>query len=268
MDDLHYLGGDVFLNVVWHGDAVVAVLVHLHSGVHGLEEAALIDARQDKAALVQGLRSLGAGADADGRERMPHAGEKAALLRQGAAVTDHGEGVHLQAVVVVEAQGLVLDHPLVQLEAGLLQALSAPGMAAVQHGHVVLLRHLIDGREKAGEILFRIDVLLPMGGKQDVLALLQPQAGVDIAGLDFRQVLVEHLGHGAAGDVHPLLGQNYCRHPASAKYIPGQGNSTPCRNYQPSPQPPQKIIGFKIFHHYHVKFSSSKIKVNKIFSFS
>ena len=170
-----------------------------------------VNACQNKAALVQGLRTLGAGADADGRERMPHAGEKAALLRQGSAVTDHGESVHLQTVVVVEAQGLMLNHPAVQLEAGLLQTLLTPGMAAVQHGHIVLFRHLVDGREKAGEILLRVDVLLPVGGKQNVLALFQSQAGVDVAGFDFGQVVVEHFGHGAAGDVGALLGQAVLR---------------------------------------------------------
>ena len=108
-----------------------------------------IDACQDETALVQGLGPLRGGADAHRRERVPHAGEEAALLRQSAAVADHSEGVHLQAVVVVETQGLVLDHPLVQGEAGLLQTLFAPGMAAVQHGHVILLRHFIDGSEQA-----------------------------------------------------------------------------------------------------------------------
>ena len=123
----------------------------------------------------------------------------------------HGEGVHLQAVVVVEAQRLMLDHPLVQLETGLLQTLFAAGMAAVQHGHIVLLRHFIDGGEKAHEILLRVDVLLPVGGKQNVLALFQSQAGVDVAGFDFGQVVVEHFGHGAAGDVGALLGQAVLR---------------------------------------------------------
>ena len=166
-----------------------------------------VDACQDKAAFVQRLGTLGGGADAHRRERVPHAGEKAALLGQSAAVADHGEGVHLQAVVVVEAQGVMLDHPLVQGEAGLLQALLAPRVAAVQHRHVVLFRHLVDGRKEAYEVLLRVDILLPVGGKQNVLALFQPQAGVDIAGLDFGQVVVEHLGHGAAGDVGALLGQ-------------------------------------------------------------
>ena len=170
-----------------------------------------IDACQDKATLVQSLGPLRGSADTHRRERVPHAGEEAALLGQSAAVADHGEGVHLQAVVVVEAQGLMLDHPLVQLEAGLLQTLFAAGMAAVQHGHVVLLRHFIDGSKEAYEVLLRVDVLLPVGGEQNVLALFQSQAGVDIAGLDFLQVLVEHFGHGAAGDVGALLGQAVLR---------------------------------------------------------
>ena len=170
-----------------------------------------INACQDKATFVQSLRALGGGADAHRWKRVPHAGEEAALLRQGTAVADHGEGVHLQAVVVVEAQGLVLDHPLVQLEAGLLQTLFAAGMAAVQHGHVVLLSHFVDGSEEAHEILLRVDVLLPVGGEQNVLALFQSQAGVDVAGFDFFQILVEHFGHGAAGDVGALLGQAVLR---------------------------------------------------------
>ena len=170
-----------------------------------------IDACQNKAALVQSLGALRGGADAHRRERVPHAGEETALLGQSAAVADHSEGVHLQAVVVVETQGLVLDHPLVQLEAGLLQTLFAAGMAAVQHGHVILLRHFVDGRKEAYKVLLRVDVLLPVGGKQNVLALFQSQAGVNVAGLDFLQVLVEHFGHGAAGDVGALLGQAVLR---------------------------------------------------------
>lgn len=176
----------------------------------------LIDARQDEAALVQGLRALGGGADANRRKGVAHTGEEAALLRQGAGIRDHSESVHLQAVVVVETQGLVLDYPAIQRETALLQPLFAAGMAAVQNGHIVFLRHLVDGCEEAHEILFRVDVLLPVGGEQNVLALFQSQACVDVAGLDFLQVLVEHLCHGAAGDVHPLLGQA-----ALVKVLPG-----------------------------------------------
>ena len=215
LDNLHHFGGDVFLHVVRYGDTVVAILVHLHGGVHGLEEAVRIDACQDETALVQSLGALRGGADTHRRERVSYAGEETALLGQSAAVADHSEGVHLQAVVVVEAQGLVPDHPAVQLETGLLQTLFAPGMAAVQHRHIVLLRHFVDGSEEAHEILLCVDVLLPVGGEKDVPTLFQPQAGVDIAGLDFRKVLVEHFGHGAAGDVGALLGQAVLRQVAA-----------------------------------------------------
>ena len=166
-----------------------------------------IDACQDETSLIQSFGPLRGGADTHRREGVPHAGEKAALLGQGAAVADHGEGVHLQAVVVVEAQRLVLDDPLVQWEAGLVQPLLAPGMAAIQHGHIVLLGHFVDGGKQAHEVLLRVDILLPVGGEQNVLAFGEPQPGVDVAGFDFGKVLVEHLRHGAAGDVGPLFGQ-------------------------------------------------------------
>lgn len=83
-------------------------MVHLHSGVHGLQKAALVNAGEDEAGLVKGLGTLGAGADAHCRERMADAREEAALLRQSAAVADHSEGVHLEAVVVVESERFVL----------------------------------------------------------------------------------------------------------------------------------------------------------------
>ena len=65
---------------------MVAVLVHLHRRVHRLKQALRIDACEDEAALVQRFRALRGGADAHRRERMSHAGEEAALLRQRAAV--------------------------------------------------------------------------------------------------------------------------------------------------------------------------------------
>ena len=36
LDDFNYLGGNVFLNVVRHGDAVITVLGHLNGGVNRL----------------------------------------------------------------------------------------------------------------------------------------------------------------------------------------------------------------------------------------
>lgn len=83
----------------------------------GLQQPLLGDAGEREARLVQRLRALGGGADAHRRERAADAGEEARLLGQGAGVRHHREGVHLQAVVVVEAHGLVHANPRVQLEA-------------------------------------------------------------------------------------------------------------------------------------------------------
>ena len=123
LDELDDLRRDVLVGVVRHGDPVVPVPVHLHGRVHGLQQRALVDAGQDEAALVEGLGPLGRGPDAHGRERVSHALEEAALLRQRAAVAHHREGVHLETVVVMEAEGLMPDDPPVKPEAARLKAL-------------------------------------------------------------------------------------------------------------------------------------------------
>ena len=187
LDDLHHLIRHVLVGIVRHGDAEVAAAVHLDRHVHGLQQAGGVDAGQDKAALVQRLGALGAGADADGREGPAHAGEKAALLRQGARVRHHAEGVHLQAVVVVEAQRLVLND--------------------TPDRHIVRFRHFVDGGEQRQEIFLGIDVFLAVGGKQDVPPLLEAQPRVDVRRLDLGEVFVQHLRHGRAGDVGALFGQ-------------------------------------------------------------
>lgn len=48
---------------------------------------------------------------------MTYRGEETALFGEGATITYYGEGVHLETVVVVEAEGLVLDDTWVELEA-------------------------------------------------------------------------------------------------------------------------------------------------------
>lgn len=55
---------------------------------------------------------------------MPDASEEAALLRECPAVGDNCKGVHLEAVVVMEAEGLVPDDTLVKFEAALFKALA------------------------------------------------------------------------------------------------------------------------------------------------
>ena len=170
----------------------------------GLQKALLGDACQREARLVQGLGALGGGADANGRERAPDRGEEAGLLGKRAGVGDHGEGVHLQAVVVVEAHGLVHAHARVQLEAGGLQALAGARVAGVQDRHVVFLRERVDGGEQAREVRLGVDVLLAVGGQQHVALGLQAELGEDIRGFDLLQVRAQDLCHGRARDVGAL----------------------------------------------------------------
>ena len=170
----------------------------------GLQQAPLGDAGERETGLVQGFGTLGRRADADRRERAADRREETGLLGQGAGVGDHGEGVHLQAVVVVEAHGLVHAHARVQLEARSLQALAGARVAGVQDRHVVLLGQRVDGGEQAREVRLRVDVLLAVGGQQHVAPGLQSELGEDMGRLDLVKVGAQHLGHGRARDVGAL----------------------------------------------------------------
>lgn len=96
---------------------MLAVTAELDGGVNGLEQGLLVDTSNDEVAFVDGLGTLGRGTDADGGEGMADAGEVRGFFGECAAITDNGEGVHLEAVVVVEAERFVLDDTRVELEA-------------------------------------------------------------------------------------------------------------------------------------------------------
>lgn len=138
---------------------------------------------------------------------MADAREEAALLRQSAAVADHSEGVHLEAVIVVESERLMLDDTWIELETTGCQSVAAARMAAVEYRHVIFLGQFVDGIEKAEEVLLGVYVLLAVGGQKNILSLLQPQPLMNIRGLDLGEVLVQHLGHRRPGHVGPLLRQ-------------------------------------------------------------
>ena len=70
LDDADDLGGNILVHVVRDGDAVVAVLDEAHRHIDALQQADRVDAAQHEATFVQRLGTLGAGADANGRERM------------------------------------------------------------------------------------------------------------------------------------------------------------------------------------------------------
>ena len=170
----------------------------------GLQQALLGDAGECEARLVQRLGALGRGADAHGRERAADRGEEARLLGQGTGVGHHGEGVHLQAVVVVEAHRFVHAHARVELEARGLQALAGARVAGVQDRHVVFLGQRVDRGEQALEVRLGVDVLLAVGGEQHVALGLQAELGKDVRCLDPVQVGAQDLGHGRPGDVGAL----------------------------------------------------------------
>ena len=154
-----------------------------------LQKAPLGDAGQRETGLVQRLRALGGGTDAHRRERAADAREEAGLLGQGAGVGDHREGVHLQAVVVVEPHGLVHAHARV---------------AGVQDRHVVFLGQRVDRGEQAREVRLGVDVLLAVCRQQHVAPGLQSELGEDIGRLDLIKVGAQHLSHGRARDVGAL----------------------------------------------------------------
>ena len=186
---------------------MIASSVHLNRCFDRLEETLLVNTGKDEACLVQGLRPLGAGSDADGREGMPDAGEERGLFRQSAAVRNHGEGVHLKAIVVVEAQRLVANDARIELEAARLQPLPGARVAGVQDGHIVFGGHLIDGVEEREEVLLGVDILLAVSGEEDILTFFETQTLVNVAGLNLGQVVVQHFCHRGAGDVGALFGE-------------------------------------------------------------
>ena len=207
LDNLDHLGGHGLVGVVRNGGLGQRPLrVELDGGADRLQQAALADAGEREAGLVKRLGTLGGGADAHRWERAADAREEAGLLGQGAGVRHHREGVHLQAVVVVEAHGLVHAHARVELEAGRLQALAGARVAGVQDRHVVLLRERVDGGEQAREVRLGVDVLLAVGGQQHILLRLQAELGQDVRRLDLVQVGAKDLRHGRARDVGALRG--------------------------------------------------------------
>ena len=59
---------------------MIAIVVHIHCTLDSLEEGFLVDACDEEATLVEGLRTLGRGADAHCGEGMTYAGEERRLL--------------------------------------------------------------------------------------------------------------------------------------------------------------------------------------------
>ena len=95
----------------------------------------------------------------------------------------------------MEAERFVLNNSFVKLESACLQSLAASRMAGIEDRHIVFLRHFVNRREKACEILFRVDIFLAMSGKKNILSLFKSEAGMDIACLNFGEIVMKHLCH-------------------------------------------------------------------------
>ena len=115
---------------------------------------------------------------------MPNGQIEATFLGQSTGVGDDRQSVHLQLVVIVEAQRLVDTDTRVEFKAALFQTVLAAGMAGVENGHIVLFCQSVDGGKQAHEILLENGGLeLPDAreGEADITKLyleLLGQAGI------------------------------------------------------------------------------------------
>ena len=163
LDDFDNLGADILIGIVGYGSAVVAIADEFDCRIDRLKEALGVDAREDESSFVKRLGTFSAGSDADGWEGVAYRGEEAAFFGECAGIGHHTEGVHLEAVVVVEAEGLMLDDAWVELEAACCKTIAAARVAAVEYRHVVFLCELVDGIEEREEVLLGVDILFAMG---------------------------------------------------------------------------------------------------------
>ena len=119
LNDANHLHGHGLVHIIRAGLAQNTLLLHLDCHIGGVEQFPGGNASQDEVAGFQCLGALGGGADAHGGNGMTNGQIEAALLGQGAGVGDDCQSVHLQLVVVVEAQRLVDPDTRVQLETAL-----------------------------------------------------------------------------------------------------------------------------------------------------
>lgn len=124
LDDLDHLGAHILVYIVGNWNPVLAVTAELHGCVYCLQQALLVNAGNDEVTFVNGLRTLRTCADADGREGMADTREETRFFRKRSRITYHCKGIHLKAVVVMEAERFVPDNAAVEFEAAFLQAVA------------------------------------------------------------------------------------------------------------------------------------------------
>ena len=218
LDDLDDFVRDVFIDVIGDGDcaAVFLLTTHLNGCVDRLKQSFRVDAGEDEACLVQCLGTFRGGADADGGERMRDRGEERGFFWKRAGIGHNTRGVHLQAVVVVESERLMLNHAAVELKPGGFEAFSASRMAGIQDRHVILFRHPVNRGEKAEEVSVVINVFFAMSREEDVFAFFEAEALMDVGSHDLVEVHVQDFGHRRACDIGTFF-----RQPAVGEVAPG-----------------------------------------------
>lgn len=168
----------------------------------GEHDRFVVDAPDGDRFVDHALLPFGRGPDEDGREI-----KDGGFLRQGAGIRENGEGVLLQLAVLKEAEGPFLADERRGHEAPLLELLPGPGVDGEDDRHPEMVRCLVERGIEPRELLGDVDVLLPMGRHDDVLALLEAELLQDIAALDLFPVGVYHLKHRRARDEGPVFPQ-------------------------------------------------------------
>ena len=75
LDDLNHLGRYVFLHIIGNGDSVIAIQIHLHSGIHRLQQVTFVNAGNGWPTEVKKL-------DSSGRVPESETTQKAFICRQ------------------------------------------------------------------------------------------------------------------------------------------------------------------------------------------
>ena len=132
LNDANHLHGRSLIHIVGAGLAQNTLLLHLNRHIGGVEQFPGGNASQNEVAGFQCLGTLGGGADAHSGDGMTNGQIEAALLGQSAGVGDDCQRVHLQLVIVVEAQRLIDPDTRVKFEAALFQTVLAARTTGVQ----------------------------------------------------------------------------------------------------------------------------------------
>ena len=118
LDNFHHFGAHTIINIVKRHRGCCFVGLHRATQFNRLYNILLSYPTDYDCSLIKHLRAFGAGADEDAGKA-----EHGGFFGEGAAVGEDAEGVHLEVVVVEEAEGFELLDQGVKLEAALFDLL-------------------------------------------------------------------------------------------------------------------------------------------------